>query len=63
VTERLRKIGNAATHLGNTVDAADEVAKEGAKNRDGWGFVHKDLDDLTDGIVANRPDEVSVTTC
>ncbi len=60
VTERLRKIGNAASHLGNTVDAADEVQKVGAKNRDGWGFVHRSLDDLTDSIVQNRPDEISV---
>ena len=60
LSDRLRKIGNAATHLGNTVDAADGIVEEDAVSRDGWGFVHKDLGETTERIVKNRPDGVSV---
>jgi NRPS condensation-like uncharacterized protein len=60
VTNRLRKVGNAATHLGNTVDASDGVVGEGGTDREGWGFVHRSLDGLTDRIVGGRPDGVSV---
>jgi NRPS condensation-like uncharacterized protein len=60
LSERLRKIGNAATHLGNTVDAADNIVKQGSVSRDDWGFVHRSLDALTGRIIKNRPDGVSV---
>lgn len=60
VSDRLRKIGNAATHLGNTVDASDGVEKDGDTNRDEWGFVHRGLDGLTERMVKNRPEGVSV---
>lgn len=60
VSDKLRKIGSAATHLGNTVDASDGVKKEGGTDEDGWGFIHRSLDGLTTKMVKNRPDGVSV---
>ncbi|MFP4174879.1 MAG: hypothetical protein ACLFSW_03775 [Halobacteriales archaeon] len=60
MSDRLRKIADAATHLGNTVDASDTIVKEEAVNRDGWGFVHRSLDNLTGRIAGNRPDGVTV---
>lgn len=58
--ERLEQIGNAAKHLGNTVDGPDRIAKDGTTEDEGCGFVHEGLDGLTEKVVKNRPDGVSV---
>jgi len=68
---KIEKIGNAAGHLTNTVDSPDRVAEKGAVAEDDllgrgngdkcrWGFVHESLNGLTDDVVRNRPDGVSV---
>lgn len=60
VTKRLERLGNAASHLTNTVDAPESIAKDGASGRDGWGFVERRLGELGDRVVRNRPNGASV---
>lgn len=54
-------LGDIAGKIGNTVDRPTRIAEDGGTSGDDWGFVHRTLDDeLTETLVADRPDGVSV---
>lgn len=49
------------THfVGNSLDQPARIARDTGRGADGWGFVHRRLDDLTPRVVEDRPAGASV---
>ena len=59
--DRLNQVGSAAGRLKDFINAPTRIASDGGDNRDGWGFARRRLsEDLTNRLVQNRPEGVSV---
>lgn len=54
-------LGDAVEYLGNTVDPPARIAGDGGRQREGWVFEYRRLDEgLTDRVMTERPDGSSV---
>lgn len=59
--DRVGRLGAAASKLPEALDPPARIARVGASDRGGWGFVHRRLEEsLTERLVSDRAENVSV---